>query len=81
MREYLKRVESKMTAEQMQKAFALARANGWSNGEPPAWVWLQFFHQAAPWLCERVSDEMNIEGAPDLWKRIEAVRQKHGLVG
>jgi hypothetical protein len=45
--EYMRALEAQLTAEQKERAFELARMNGWGPGsQPPMWVWQQLFLQA-----------------------------------
>lgn len=45
--EYMRQLEVSLTPEQKERAFSLARQNGWHTFDsPPIWVWHQLFLQA-----------------------------------
>lgn len=45
--EYMRELENSLTSEQKQRAFDLAKQNGWQTFDsPPIWVWHQLFIQA-----------------------------------
>lgn len=77
MSDYLRRVEAAMTPKQMRAALDSVSAGGWKPGTAlPLWMWHLVFQQAAPEVCRRVSDDIVIERAPDLFRRIDAALAK-----